>query len=165
MTWLYPGIVGKRRSALNQKRNLYAVSLVAILGILTGLSLFTFSYAQGASYLSDDPSACVNCHVMREQFDGWNRGTHQAVAVCNDCHTPHSFPQKWIVKGINGWNHSWAFTTGNFPNTIQIKPFNAQVAEDNCIDCHETMVTNVHSADEEKTLSCVACHGNVGHGR
>jgi cytochrome c nitrite reductase small subunit len=150
---------------LNQKRNLYAVSVVAILGILTGLSLFTFSYAEGASYLSDDPNACVNCHVMREQFDGWNRGSHQAVATCNDCHTPHTFPQKWIVKGINGWNHSWAFTTGNFPNTIQIKPFNAQVAEENCIGCHETMVANVHGSGETETLDCVACHGNVGHGR
>jgi nitrate/TMAO reductase-like tetraheme cytochrome c subunit len=26
---------------------------------------------------------------MREQFDGWLRASHRAVAVCNDCHTPH----------------------------------------------------------------------------
>jgi cytochrome c nitrite reductase small subunit len=148
---------------LEQRVNFRTLSLIAVLGILSGLSLFTFNYAQGASYLSDDPNACVNCHVMREQFDGWNRGSHQAAAVCNDCHTPHSFPEKWLVKGINGWNHSWAFTTGNFPNTIRIRPFNARVAEANCIACHETMASNVHGPGE--TLACIACHGNVGHGR
>ena len=38
---------------------------------------------------------------MRGQFDGWNHSSHKAVAGCNDCHTPHRFPDKWIVKGIN----------------------------------------------------------------
>lgn len=135
--------------------------VIAALGVLVGLGLFTFNYAEGASYLVDDPDACVNCHIMREQFDAWNRGSHKAVATCNDCHTPHTFPNKWVVKGLNGWNHSWAFTTGNFPNPIQIRPFNAHIAEDNCIDCHDTAVSQIQSHDEP--LACVSCHGNVGH--
>ncbi len=147
------------------KLNWKTAGLVAVVGILVGLSLFTFDHAAGASYLSDDPAACINCHVMREQFDGWNRSSHQAVATCNDCHTPHRFPDKWIVKGLNGWNHSVAFTTGNFPNTIRIRPFNAEIAEANCIECHQTMVDNVHGPADAESLSCVACHGNVGHGR
>lgn len=141
------------------------LSVVVSLGILAGLSLFTFDYAEGTSYFSDDPNSCVNCHVMREQFDGWNRGSHQAVATCNDCHTPHGFPEKWIVKGINGWNHSVAFTTGNFPNTIRIRGFNAEVVEENCVGCHQTMVSNLHRGTIDDALSCVACHGNVGHER
>ena len=49
--------------------------LLVVLGISVGLEIgiggFTFVYAKGASYLTDDPRACANCHVMSEQFDGW----------------------------------------------------------------------------------------------
>ncbi len=152
------------KSNIKQGVNLSSF-IFAMLGVLFGLSIYTFSYAEGASYLSDDPNTCVNCHVMQEQFDGWNRSSHKAAATCNDCHTPHNFPDKWVVKGLNGWNHSLAFTTGNFPNVIQIKEFNAHVVQENCIDCHETLTSNVHRSNEEEALSCVACHGNVGHGR
>ena len=32
---------------------------------------FTFVYAKGLSYLTPDPRACLNCHVMYSQYDGW----------------------------------------------------------------------------------------------
>lgn len=141
------------------------LGLLALLGILFGLSVYTFTYAEGASYFSEDPNACLNCHVMREQFDGWSRNSHQAVATCNDCHTPHAFPDKWVIKGVNGWNHSWAFTTGDFPNTIRIREFNAQIVQENCVQCHEVMVSNIHRDRVEPELTCAACHSNVGHER
>ncbi len=34
------------------------------------MGVFTFTYAEGFSCLSDDPRACANCHVMREVFSG-----------------------------------------------------------------------------------------------
>jgi cytochrome c nitrite reductase small subunit len=40
-----------------------------VFGLLVGLGLYTFVYAQGASYLTNDPAACVNCHVMNEQYN------------------------------------------------------------------------------------------------
>ncbi|MEJ7606892.1 MAG: hypothetical protein WKF37_11635 [Bryobacteraceae bacterium] len=40
-------------------------------GAMLGVGLFTFGYARGASYLTNDPQACANCHVMQEQLDGW----------------------------------------------------------------------------------------------
>ena len=84
--------------------------LAAVIGGIAGLGIFTFVYAQGASYLSDDPSSCVNCHVMRDQYDGWNHGSHKAVATCNDCHVPEGFVAKWIAKGEHGpkdWHSGW----------------------------------------------------------
>jgi cytochrome c nitrite reductase small subunit len=57
-------------------------------GLAIGISGFTFVYARGASYLTDNPQACANCHVMEEQFSSWLRSSHRNVAVCNDCHTP-----------------------------------------------------------------------------
>jgi len=139
--------------------------IVAVLGVIVGLGTYTFVYARGFSYFSDDPKACLNCHVMRDPFDGLQHSSHRSVAVCNDCHTPHTFPEKWLVKGLNGWNHSVAFTTGNFPDPIRIKEFNARVTQQNCVECHQTLVSQIHRSEPRQELSCVSCHGNVGHGR
>ena len=87
------------------------------------------------------------------------------MATCNGCHTPHSFPQKYIIKGINGWNHSLAFTTGNYPDPIRIRGFNADVVQANCVDCHQSLVSQIHSSKPDEERSCIACHGNVGHGK
>jgi cytochrome c nitrite reductase small subunit len=146
------------------KVHLWSIGIVVLLGILFGVSTYTFSYAKGTSYFSNNPESCVNCHVMRDQFESWNHSSHKAFATCNDCHTPHSFPNKWIVKGINGWNHSLAFTTGNFPEPIQIRAFNERIALDNCTECHESLLTQIHQAELGEPASCVSCHGNVGHG-
>ena len=104
------------------------IALAGLFGGIGGLGTFTFLYAEGASYLSNDPSACVNCHVMREVFDGWNHGTHKAVAACNDCHTPHELVPKYFVKALNGFKHSAAFTLGGFHEPIEITDFDRQVA-------------------------------------
>jgi cytochrome c nitrite reductase small subunit len=43
-----------------------AISLLAavILGVAVGLAAYTFIYAKGYSYLTNNPAACANCHVM-----------------------------------------------------------------------------------------------------
>jgi cytochrome c nitrite reductase small subunit len=139
--------------------------LAGAAGGVFGLGGYTFVYAEGGSYFSDDPRACVNCHIMREVYDGWHHGSHTAVATCNDCHTPHRFPDKYIIKGINGWNHSVAFTLGNFPEPIRITPLNRQVTQDTCLYCHESLVVAIsHDADLHPT-DCLTCHAGVGHER
>ena len=55
------------------------------LGLLIGLGGYTFAYARGYSYLTNDPAACANCHIMRDHFDAWTRSSHAAIAACNDC--------------------------------------------------------------------------------
>ncbi len=59
-----------------------------VLGAALGLGVYTFAYARGWAYMTDDPQACANCHVMNEQYDGWIKSSHRSVAVCNDCHVP-----------------------------------------------------------------------------
>ncbi|HET9764987.1 MAG TPA: cytochrome c nitrite reductase small subunit, partial [Casimicrobiaceae bacterium] len=41
------------------------VFLAVLVGVLAGLGGYTFLYAEGFSYMSSDPRACVNCHIMR----------------------------------------------------------------------------------------------------
>lgn len=89
------------------------------IGLATGLAAYTFVYARGYSYLLDDPAACANCHVMNPQMDSWVKSSHHAVATCNDCHTPKGAVGKYATKALNGWNHSLAFTTGDFDEPIR----------------------------------------------
>jgi cytochrome c nitrite reductase small subunit len=140
--------------------------IAALIGSVGGLGLFTFAYARGLSYMSNDPRACTNCHVMNDQYDSWSRGTHHHVAVCNDCHVPHDFVGKYLAKARNGWNHSKAFTLENFPEPIRITPHNAESLQANCVRCHETMVHDsvLGEVNGAQSLSCVQCHRRVGHG-
>jgi cytochrome c nitrite reductase small subunit len=141
------------------------LAIAAVFGGAAGLGGFTFVYAQGASYFSDKPETCINCHVMREVYDGWNHGSHKAVATCNDCHTPHTYPGKYIVKGRNGWNHSVAFTVDNFHEPIRINEMNRAVALDNCLYCHGDITAAMNHQNSETPTDCLNCHGRVGHGR
>ena len=113
---------GRRRFSLLHLAPLWVwIALAGLVGAIVGLGAFTFAYAQGLSYLTNNPEACANCHIMREYYDGWNRGSHKAVAVCNDCHTPHdNIVAKYAVKGLNGFRHSYAFTTGDFEEPLRI---------------------------------------------
>jgi cytochrome c nitrite reductase small subunit len=138
----------------------------ALVGIAAGLGAFTFHYAEGTAYLSNDPKACVNCHVMREHYDGWQKASHHAVAVCNDCHVPHDFVGKYMAKAENGFWHSKGFTLQDFPEPIRIKPRNAKLVQDNCIGCHAGLVREIIDRGSAADVSnnCLRCHAAVGHG-
>jgi cytochrome c nitrite reductase small subunit len=138
---------------------------VALLGgAAVGLGTFTFVYARGGSYLTNDPQACGNCHVMHEQLDAWFKSSHRSVAACNDCHTPPGWVRKYLTKAENGFWHSFAFTTGRFPEPIQITPRNRAVTEEACRHCHAPVVAAIDSSHRPgKELSCIQCHRSVGH--
>ncbi len=137
-----------------------------LVGIPLGVSTGTFIYADGFSYFSGNPKACMNCHVMKSNFDSWNTSSHKAVATCNDCHTSGSFISKYSQKALNGFMHSWAFTTGNFHEPIQIKPFNQRIAQQSCLKCHSNLIEASHFGNVGfGNRNCLNCHSNVGHRR
>ena len=141
-----------------------AVLLAVFVGLMLGVGVYTFGYARGASYMTDNPSACANCHVMQEHFQSWMKGSHGNVAVCNDCHTPPGFIGKYSTKAINGFFHSLAFTTQNFPDEIRINQRNARVTEKSCMKCHEDVVSGISTGRAHRgDVSCVGCHRTVGH--
>src|SRR5262249_35123461 len=119
------------------------LALCALAGVPLGLGLYTFSYAEGLSYFSNDPKACVNCHIMPHRYDSSQEATHHAVAACNDCHTPHDLAGKYTVKARNGFWHSYYFTFQNFHEPIQISEGNALVLRANCLDCHRELMHQV----------------------
>jgi cytochrome c nitrite reductase small subunit len=167
------------------------VAAAALIGTALGLGAFTFVYAKGASYLSTDPAVCANCHIMGEHYAAWQRSSHRAVAGCADCHMPHNFVGKYLAKATNGFWHSLAFTTGAFPDPLQIKPHNRSVTENACRHCHADMVAAIDPLGEGDDMeiragvdgtpvasrpqihdgtvagddreSCIRCHTYVGH--
>ncbi len=129
-------------------------------GLALGVGAYAFHYAKGASYLGNDPATCANCHVMQGHYAGWLAAPHHGVATCNDCHTPAGLVSKYVVKATNGWHHSFAFTTGAFPDVIRARPQSRDVVEANCRRCHADLVEEVaHGGD----TSCIRCHASGGH--
>jgi cytochrome c nitrite reductase small subunit len=147
---------------MNIRRKL-EVAIAVLAGLVVGLGSYTFVYAKGYSYLSNDPAACANCHVMREFHSGWLKSSHRSVAGCNDCHTPHDFVGKYSTKALNGFFHSFAFTSGLFPDSIEIKQRNRRITEAACRRCHEDIVLAMDGPHQTEKVSCLRCHATVGH--
>ena len=56
--------------------NRTAAPLCMLVGVLLGVGSYTFYYAGGAAYLSNDPTICANCNIMRDQLVGWQKASH-----------------------------------------------------------------------------------------
>ena len=48
-----------------KRYTIQGILLGVIIGIAVGIGVYTFAYAKGWSYFTDDPAACANCHVMQ----------------------------------------------------------------------------------------------------
>jgi cytochrome c nitrite reductase small subunit len=147
----------------------WALASAVLAGMAVGLGVFTFGYARGYSYLTSDPTACANCHIMGEHFGAWMKGSHHAVATCNDCHTPHGLIPKYAVKAKNGFWHSFYFTLGGYPDPLRISESNRRVTEGACRSCHTEITDAIdrvpasHAGRGSEPISCVRCHRYVGH--
>lgn len=137
------------------------------LGVLLGLGLFTFIYAEGFSYFGTDPKACAHCHIMNDEYDSWVKSSHHIVAGCVDCHLPHALVPKLAAKAANGYHHSKGFTFQDFHEPIMIKPRNSRILQEACLRCHAGLVHDIvaGSTSDANAVSCVHCHNSVGHTR
>lgn len=142
-------------------------------GVLVGLAVLLVRISNAASYLSDQPETCMNCHVMSPQYATWQRGSHGRVAVCNDCHVPHNnFISKYTFKAQDGLRHSYVFTFRLEPQVIHVREAGINVIQENCKRCHAfviqctslTLVTGKNAEHGEGKL-CWECHRETPHGR
>jgi cytochrome c nitrite reductase small subunit len=142
------------------------LTALLLLGIPVGVGAFTFVYAKGFSYLSTDPRACVNCHVMTEQYEGWLKSGHRHVATCVECHLPHAGLAKWMAKADHGFRHSAAFTLQNFKEPIEITARDRRMVQENCVRCHVGLVHDLlaTAGPAHRAIDCLHCHAGAGHG-
>jgi cytochrome c nitrite reductase small subunit len=136
------------------------------------IGLYTAIISNATAYLSDDPQACVNCHVMTPQYTTWRNSSHREVATCNDCHVPQdNVFKKYLFKAKDGLYHASVFTTRNEPQVIRMKEAGVEVVQNNCVRCHKDQVTDAkltaQVTDHFKNRTdrkCWECHQEVPHG-
>ncbi|MFA6233170.1 MAG: cytochrome c nitrite reductase small subunit [Bacteroidota bacterium] len=151
----------------------WRLPVFVVLGLLGGLGALVLYVSNAVSYLSNDPRACVNCHVMTPQYATWQRGSHGRATTCNDCHVPHdNIIRTYAFKASDGLRHATMFTLRMEPQVIQIKDDGITVVQENCIRCHSDLVHEVSAgsltamnARAGEGLLCWQCHREVPHGR
>lgn len=151
----------------------WRVPVIILLGILVGLGIHLIHISKAASYLSDSPRTCINCHIMNPQFATWERGSHGRVANCNDCHVPHdNFFHTYYFKAQDGIRHASIFTLRREPQVIQIKEAGKKAVQGNCVRCHSNSIhpvalraLNQRSVEDQTEKYCWDCHRETPHGR
>ncbi len=151
----------------------WRLPVIVIIGIFIGVLLIIFKISNAASYLSNDPLTCMNCHVMATQYATWQHSSHARVATCNDCHVPHdNFIKTYFFKAQDGMRHATIFTLRLEPQVIRIKEAGINAVQENCIRCHEQLVerTKLDLVSDNKMTHggdrlCWDCHRETPHGR
>jgi len=148
-------------------------AVIILLGAITGLGLYMFKAAHVTSYLTDDPKACINCHVMTPQYITWTHSSHRGVASCNDCHVPHdNVFKQYAFKAKDGLYHATIYTLRAEPQAIVMHEAGQQAVQNNCIRCHADQVTDAKSeswiathSEDRLGRTCWECHRETPHGR
>ena len=146
-------------------RTRWYVPMMAMTGVAVGLGLIALRASNAASYLSDDPRTCINCHVMVPYYASWERSSHRKVATCNDCHVPHDNTlRKLWFKAMDGLRHATIFTLRREPQTLRLNPKAVPVVQQNCVRCHGHQVMNTKMGSSQWKQRCWHCHRRVPHG-
>ena len=141
-------------------------------GIREGLGEYTVYGARVNTYATDDPSDCINCHIMNHYYQSWMHSSHGNQTTCNDCHVPQdNMLNKYYFKAVDGLYHSAVFTFKAEPQVIRAREASSRVIMNNCIRCHAQLNTEfVNTGMIEYTQTqtgegkaCWDCHRNVPH--
>ena len=158
-----------RRLLPSRGWKLFAITLS---GVIVGGGIFFLYMLRAHTYLTDDPAACVNCHIMGPYYATWFHGAHARNATCNDCHVPHENAfKKWAFKGMDGMRHVSVFLVRGEEQVLQANDKSAEVIMNNCIRCHTQLNTEFVSTGRIDFMmskvgegkACWDCHRDVSH--
>ena len=159
-----------------KKSNFLKYAALFVFVVAIGFFAYMVHASKALSYLSSDPKACINCHVMNTQYATWQHSSHAQRAGCIDCHLPRdNMVNKYIAKARDGYNHSVAFTFNTYKNAIKISDDGAKRVQENCISCHASLTSQMvknadanHNYDDPSVATgrrCWECHKGVPHGK
>ena len=134
----------------------YVIGVFAV----AALSLFILWGPPDLLKKTSEPDYCNSCHVMNDRFESWfMTGLHRNIK-CVDCHLPNSGYFRHIVwKGIDGMKDLIYFHSGIYSSQIGISDHGRRFVKENCLRCHEGMVSVMDSDDRD----CWSCHRSVAH--
>lgn len=145
-----------REKWLKVDRKLLVLVSIFVGIIMSVVTVKTLAYTDSSDF-------CQSCHIMNSVHDSFEDSTHAELA-CNDCHLPHeSMAGKLVYKAKVGMGHVYYNSLGqeDIPDVLHPTESTQEVIQANCIECHESTLSNVsHDAKE----NCVDCHQSVPHG-
>lgn len=162
------------KSLLRHIPTKFIAPILILLGVIFGLGGYTIYMSRAYSYLSDDPAACINCHIMTPYYQSWDHSSHAQWATCNDCHVPHNnIFNKYFFKAKDGLYHAAVFTLKAEPQVIRPRDASYEVIMDNCIRCHtqlnqafvKTGMISYADTKHGEGKACWDCHTEVPHGK
>lgn len=148
------------------------ITAIIVLGIITGLIILFMYLLRAQTYLANDPSACMNCHVMAPYYATWLHSSHGRDATCNDCHVPHqNFVKYWMFKGTDGMHHVYKLVTRQERNAIIASDGTREVIMGNCVRCHKQLTQEFVKDGRSDYMmtkigegkACWDCHRMVPH--
>lgn len=160
------------KKLLSHISNQFILPLFIVGGIIAGLGGYTIYMSRAHSYLSDDPAACINCHIMTPYYQSWDHSSHAQWATCNDCHVPQDNALNgYAFKAKDGLYHAAVFTVRKEPQAIRPRDESYGVIMNNCIRCHtelntefvKTGMISYTEVKEGKGKACWDCHTEVPH--
>lgn len=147
--------------------------VIILLGIFFGLGAYAFHVSKAPSYLSDNPTTCINCHIMAPEYATWSHSSHREYTNCNDCHVPHNnMANHYYFKAMDGLRHATIFTLRAEPQVIETKEAGIHAVQNNCIRCHSHVINDPKMMRPEyehnnlrQKRKCWECHREVPHGK
>ena len=141
---------------------------LAVLSASPPASAATRSVRRGALVPQHRSGACANCHIMRPQYDSWQKASHHAVARASTATCRIDFVRKYLAKAENGWRHSKGFTLQDFAEPIiDQRRRRRAILQENCLRCHGDLVHDQRRGRDDRprrdAAACTATRG-VGHG-
>ncbi|MCD7973749.1 MAG: ammonia-forming cytochrome c nitrite reductase subunit c552 [Candidatus Azobacteroides sp.] len=102
------------------------------------------------SFLSEEPAACVNCHIMTPYYQSWNHSSHAQWETCNDCHVlQENLLTKYTLKTKDGIYHTIVLTirgeagSVKYSNRLITSPL--KNINNTCQTCHRDSEENLRN--------------------
>jgi cytochrome c nitrite reductase small subunit len=136
-----------------KKYGIYGIALLFILLISVLLSSKIIAK-------TNTPKYCASCHVMQEEYLSLIKGGLHNSLKCVDCHLPNdSKVSFYFWKTVDGGKELIIFYSGRVSDPIKASAHAKKIIQQNCIRCHEGMVSRITIADR----NCWDCHRRISH--
>jgi cytochrome c nitrite reductase small subunit len=148
------------REILLRRRRIRRLKRLALLVVAAAaIGAFVSFGPPGLYARSESPEFCAGCHIMESEYESWFHNAGHRRQKCIDCHLPNDNKMRHLAwKGYEGMWDSYVFYSGKVPEEIRLSAKGAQIVRQNCIRCHEQLVSRI-----KEDRNCWQCHRRLSH--
>jgi len=184
-----PGLIRRLRQALFSPSARWSVFALLVVGLLVGAGGVIGT--QVAVHLTGTDEFCgTTCHSHEKfvypehQLSAHYSNRTGVRAVCTDCHVPHNYPAKLVVKARKGIEDAYAELRGTIATQEKFDKARWRLANtvwdemrennsENCRTCHDPKAWDAKKQSEDAQsqhkkffsckATCIDCHTGVAH--